>query len=265
LQDGGATISGSAGSVSMDFAGGRKAAGTLGRELPGKVNYLHGNDPRQWRIGLATYESVRFPDVYPGIDVVYRGNQRQMEFDLVLKPGADAGRIRLKFLGGEPKIDPDGALVVGELRIPLPTVYQEAAGSRQKIKGRYAPLANREVGFRLGPYDRSQPLVIDPIIVYSSLIGGGAGSTFARAIAVDSEGNAYIAGGTSASDLPTANAAYSQISGGSNGVVCKIDPTGSTLLYSTFLGGSGGDQLLSIALDSTGAAWVTGFSQPADP
>src|ERR1035441_3976895 len=167
LRGGGATIgvqsqAGSSSSVSMDFAGSRKVPGTAGPELPGKVNYLHGNDPKQWRLGLSTYDSVSYREIYPAIDVVYRGNQRQMEFDLVLRPGADPKRIRLKFDGArELTLDAEGALVVhsaaGDLRIPLPVIYQEVAGARKTIQGRYGLLPNHEVGFRLDAYAHSSP------------------------------------------------------------------------------------------------------------
>ena len=274
LRGGGATIgvqsqAGSSSSVSMDFAGSRKVPGTAGPELPGKVNYLHGNDPKQWRLGLSTYDSVSYREIYPAIDVVYRGNQRQMEFDLVLRPGADPKRIRLKFDGArELTLDAEGALVVrstaGDLRIPLPVIYQEVGGAREAIQGRYGLLPNHEVDFRLDAYDRSKPLIIDPTIVYAGLIGGGINTTYSQAIALDSSSNAYITGYTYASDFPTVSAAFSQSHSMPDAFVSKIDPTGTTLLYSTFIGGAGYDDLFSIAVDATGAAWVTGYTSSVD-
>jgi hypothetical protein len=253
----------------MDFAGARKVSATAGPELPGKVNYVRGNDPKLWRFGLPTYGSVGYREIYPATDVVYRGNQQQLEFDLVLRPGADPSQIRLKFDGaGDLTLDPDGALVVrsaaGDLRVPLPVVYQEAAGARKTVRGRYALLPNREVGFRLDAYDRAKPLVIDPAIVYAGQLGGGTGSTISNAIALDSNSYAYIAGYTLSSDFPTANAAFPLAHSLPDGFVSKIDPTGTTLLYSTYIGGSSFDYFQAIAVDSTGAAWVTGTTGSTD-
>jgi sugar lactone lactonase YvrE len=274
LQGGSATIgvqpqAGSSSTISVDFVGARKVSGTAGPELPGKVNYLRGNDPKKWRFDLPTYSSVSYKEIYPGIDVEYRGNQRQMEFDLVLRPGADPKQVRLKFGGArELSLDPDGALVVrseaGDLRIPLPSVYQGAECAKATITGNYVLLSSHEAGFRLDAYDRSKPLVIDPTIVYAGLIGGGTNTSVSYAIAVDSNSNAYIAGYTYASDFPTANAAFPQMHTTPDGFVSKIDPTGTMLLYSTYIGGSSYDYLRSIAVDSTGAAWVTGYTSSVD-
>jgi hypothetical protein len=264
LRGGSATIATSS-EVSMDFAGARRAAGVPGRELAGKVNYVWGTDPKRWQLGLSTYESVRYPEIYPGIDVIYRGNQRQMEFDLVLKPQADANRIRLHFRGAENvTVDADGVLVVhgaaGKLRIPPPVVYQEAGGARRSVAAQYRLLRHSEIGFQLGAYDRDSPLAIDPTVVYSTLIVGGTGGTTSYAIAVDSGGNAYIAGSTSAADFPAVNAAFPQLRLSGTAFVSKLDPTGTTLLYSTYINGMGNGTLQSIAVDSTGAAWVAGWT-----
>jgi hypothetical protein len=247
LQEGNAAIgiqslAGDTVTVSLQFAGAQKVAGIAGPQLPGRVNYLLGDDPKRWRLSLPTYESVRYREVYPAIDVVYRGNQRQMEFDLVLRPGADVKRIRLKFVGASGlTLVPDGALVAhsaaGDLRVALPVVYQEIAGARQTIKGRYRLLPNHEVGVRLDAYDRTRTLVIDPTMVYASLIGGGTGDTYSYSIAVDANGNAYIAGSTNASDFPTANAAYPQMDRAPDGfrhqpiahLCCRIRGLSSTL------------------------------------
>jgi hypothetical protein len=172
LQGGNATLSGGASNIQMRFAGARIVAGTAGEELPGKINSVHGSDSKQWEIGLPTYASVTYREIYPGIDVVYRGNRGQMEFDLLLKPRADAGRIRLRFTGAQHlSVDADGALLVhhsqGDLRMPVPTIYQDIHGVRKPVQGRYALLPNSEVAFHLDAYDCSEPLVIDPTIVYT--------------------------------------------------------------------------------------------------
>jgi len=254
--------------VAMEFSGSRRVTGTTGPELPGKVNHLDGNDPERWRLGLSTYGSISYRGIYDAVDVVYRGNQRQMEFDLVLRPGADPKQIRMRFSGAdELALDLDGALVVrsaaGNLRIPPPVIYQEAGSTRETIQGRYGLLANREVGFRLDTYDRSKAVVIDPTIVYAGLIGGGTDLTQPQAIALDSASNAYVTGYTYASDFPTANAAFSQAHSMPDGFVSKIDASG-TLLYSTYIGGTSDDEFFSIAVDTTGAAWVTGYTSSVD-
>jgi hypothetical protein len=249
----------------LEFEGARKTGGTAGQELATKLNYLSGNDATKWRLGIATYDSVTYRGIYPGVDVVYRGNQGQLEFDLKVKPGADIRKIRMHFGGADAlAIDRDGALVVrlaeGKFRLPLPIVYQEAGDARKTVPTRYQLLAKNEVTFHLDAYDPERPLVIDPYIVYSALIGGGTYPTTPAAIALDANGDAYIAGVTAAEDFPTVNAAYPQARPNGTGFVSKIDPSGTNLLYSTYINGLGGGRLTSVAVDSTGAAWVTGWS-----
>jgi hypothetical protein len=253
----------------MEFAGARQALATPGQELPGKVNYIRGNDPRQWQLGLPTYERVTYHEVYPGIDVVYYGNQKQLEFDLVLRPGADPGKIRLKFAGAQKlSLGRAGELLVatavGNLGVALPTVYQVSEGIRKPVSGGYKLLENNEVSFAVGAYDRSKALVIDPVIVYSTLLGGGTSDTDPQSIAIDGSGNAYIAGFTDASDFPTVNALQPGLHSAPDGFVTKINSTGTALVYSTYIGGTSFDQFFGIAVDSTGAAWVTGQTGSSD-
>jgi sugar lactone lactonase YvrE len=259
-----------AGEISMEFAGGRSKQVLPGRELPGKVNYIRGNDPRQWQIGLPTYEQVTYKQVYPGIDVVYRGNQRQLEFDLVLRPGTDVSAARLKFGGARCLwLDADGALLLGtaagDLKLGVPGIYQEVDGVRKAIRGRYKLLHRQEVVFQAEEYDRTKPLVIDPTIVYSALLGGGTNPSYGQAIALDSAGNAYLTGYTNAADFPTTGAAAMQYQWGNDGFVTKINAAGTALLYSTYIGGAtGNDNLKGIAVDASGAAWVTGYTNSVD-
>ena len=256
--------------ISMEFAGGRRVAATAGAELPGKVNYIYGNDPSKWKLGLPTYESVGYQGVYPGVDVVYYGNQRQLEFDLVLKPGVDPRSIRMKFGGTRHiSIDASGQLVLeaptGEIRLPLPQIYQGAGESKKIVAGQYKLRSQHEVAFEVATYDRAKPLVIDPAIVYSALLGNA--DTDVVAIALDSSGNAYVAGNTESdavlsTDFPvTPGAPQSAIVGLVTGFVSKINSTGTGLIYSTYLGGSGiFNSLVGIAVDSTGSAWVAGLT-----
>ena len=143
-----------AGEVFMEFAGGRTTKALAGPELPGKVNYILGNDPRQWQLSLPTYERVTYQQVYPGVDLVYRGNQRQLEFDLMLQPGTDVGAARLKLTGARGlRLDANGALVLGtdagDMTIGAPEIYQEVGGARKAVRGRYKLLRHGEVAFQV--------------------------------------------------------------------------------------------------------------------
>src|SRR5579871_3969521 len=220
--------------------------------LPGKANYLLGNDPARWHTNVPLYQSVRFAGVYPGIDLLYYGNNSRLEYDFVLAAHANPSAIRLGFEGTRSvKIAKDGTLVLGlsggQVRWHRPLVYQQQSGQRVEVAGRYVLVGQREVGFAVGRYDASKPLVIDPILVYSTYLGGN-GNTFALAIAADSQGNAYAAGGT---DVLSGNGTY-------DGFVLKLNPAGNTLIYAAFVGGSKDDVIRNIAVDSGGNAYVTG-------
>ena len=251
--------------VSLEFTGSRAPKAEPGPQLPGKVNYIHGDDPKRWRIGLTTWERVRYPDVYPGIDVVYYGNQQQLEFDLVLKPGADPQAIRMKIGGGSKlSIDDSGALIINtagadDLKIQLPKIYQEVNGKKKTISGRYAIQGRDEVAFHLDSYDRARPLVIDPTIVYSTLFAGNSNSS--TSIGVDSSGNILLAGSTYQTDFPAVNAIQAALAGSEDAFVAKINSAGTALVYSTYLGGSNYDQFNALAIDSAGSAWLTGFTE----
>ena len=238
--------SGSATAVSFEFAGGRTPNAVPGEELPGKVNRYFGNDPKKWQVGLPTYGKVTYREVYRGIDVVYYGNQQQLEFDLLVKPGANPEAIRLKFEGaGKLSVDGDGALNLGVaadgLKIALPQIYQEVNGAKKRVPGRYAIVGGDEAAFRIDPWDHARPLVIDPSIVYSTLFGGGLGNNAGSSIAFDPLGNIVITGGTFAADFPTSNAVQSSFqatSGLGEIFVSKINSGGTSFIYSTYLGGS---------------------------
>ena len=265
--------------VTMQFAGGRHVPPIAGAELPGKVNYIRGNDPAQWKLGVPTYGKVGYQGVYPGVDVVYYGNQQQLEFDLVLKPGADPGVVRMKFDGARKvSLDPAGQLVLetpsGKLRLPLPLLYQETsgqpahrpqtAGSRKKIAGHYTLRRRNEVGFEVSAYDRTKPLVIDPTIIAGALFGGNS-SAYGQAVALDSSHNIYLTGYTYASDFPTTSGtAQPGYDANQDGYVSKINSTGTSVVYSTYLGGSQYDYLNSIAVDSDEAVWVAGYTSSPD-
>jgi len=273
-----------------------KAAVSGAEELPGKSNYFIGNDPQKWRTNVPNYAKVRYQGVYPGVDLVYYGNQGgRLEYDFVVAPGADPSVVTLE-VGAEGvrpakgqrrsplQIAADGDLVVktegGEIRFQKPVVYQPMRGdpkpqvqNRKLLDGRYVLLANNRVGFETRNYDKTKPLVIDPVLSYSTYLGGSGveGAAGSVSIAVDASGNAYVASGTSSLNFPVTTGAFQTTFGGAptvcpqawacgDAVVAKIDLTGSTLLYSTYLGGSGDDYAYGLAVDSVGNAYVTGVT-----
>ena len=242
-------------------------------EQPGKTNYFIGKDPAKWRTDVPTYAKVHYRGVYPGIDLVYYGNQRQLEYDFVVAPGADPKKIVLGFKGtDELEIDAQGDLVLhtpgGNIRQHKPVIYQEIDGVRRKIDGRYVIKSGKRVGFRLAAYDTTRPLVIDPVVIaYSSYLGGGW-SDGASGIAMDADGNAYVTGGTTSPDFPTTAGAFrSAFPGGFDPYVfvTKLNPSGTALVYSTYLGsGSGYNFGRGIAVDAAGNAYVTGETRSSD-
>jgi Beta-propeller repeat len=237
-------------------------------ELLGKINYFTGADPKNWRTNIPTFAKVIQPQAYPGIDVVYYGNQQHIEFDFVVAPGADPQAIRLKVDGTDRlEIDAQGDLLLhvnsGEIKLQRPHIYQEIAGMRRELSGHYVLNAAQEVSFLVGDYDESRSLVIDPVLVYSTYLGGNDDDQ-AMDIAVDSLGYAYVTGwtGTDIPNFPTTPGAfqttaspYSQESS----FVTKLNTTGSALVYSTYLSGSYNFiRSSSIAVDADGQAYVTG-------
>jgi hypothetical protein len=258
----------------MKFAGSETKPQAAGQEeLPGKVNYLIGKDPKQWRTGISTYAKVAYQNLYPGVDLVYYGNQRQLEYDFVVQPGTDPNIIALNFEGAEElKVDAKGELVLNaggdEIRQRKPVIYQNVDGARREVAGGYKLKDASTVGFQLGEYDASKPLVIDPVLVYSTFLGG-ANVDLGSDITVDASGNAYVVGTTQLLILPgtfptTAGAFDTTHNGILDAFVTKINSTGTALVYSTFLGGSDLDSAAAIALDAAGNAYVTGSTSSTD-
>lgn len=220
-------------------------------QLPGTTNYLVGSDPSRWHLHCPNYRAVRYSGLYPGIDLVYRGSQRTLEYDWDVSPRADPARIRFHVEGARKLwIDKNsGELVAdappGQLRQRPPVAYQQVNGSRRHIAATYVLNGDDSFSFRIAPYDRSLRLVIDPVVVYTALIGGTSFPPASlttdpgtpREVTVDPTGNVYVMGTTNATDFP---ATRSIPAAGGNIFVLKIDPTGSTLLFSTILGGPGG-------------------------
>jgi hypothetical protein len=257
--------------VRMQLAGASGKTEPMGEErLPGTANYYIGNDPAKWHTSISTYAKVRYTDIYPGIDLVYYGNQRQLEYDFVVAPAADPQLIRLRLNGANQlHLPANGNLVVtaahGTLIFHKPLVYQMVDGQRHPVSGDFKLVTQHTVGFRLGHYDHARPLVIDPVLMYSTYLGG-SGTDAAQAIAVDAAGNVYVAGQTS-TDFPVTPGAFQTTDNGAaanpaNAFITKLNPTGTALVYSTYLGGSGTqngtDSATGIAVDSSGNAYVTG-------
>jgi hypothetical protein len=246
--------------VTLRLVGANPAAQAIGRdELSGTTNYFLGNDPSRWRTNIPNFGRVEYPNVYPGINLVYYGNQGQLEYDFVVAPGAAPGAITLA-VGGTDDItlDGQGNLVLhtagDDLVEHAPVLYQESAGGRQTVAGRFVLEGANQIGFQVGAYDPSRPLVIDPVLSYSTYLGGSS-NDIANGIAVDGSGNVYVTGGTGSTDFPTTVGAFPA---GGVAFVTKLNATGTALLYSTYLGGSGGATGLGIAVDSAGNAYVTG-------
>jgi hypothetical protein len=249
-----------------------------GREpLPGIVNYLRGSDQTEWRTGISTYARVAYTDIYPAVDLVYYGNKRQLEYDFVVHPGGDPSAIVLEAEGADRlEVDEHGDLLlhVGHrtVRQKKPIVYQDIRGVRHERKGGYALSGSKRVVFDLGAYDPASPLVIDPVLAYSTFLGGAhnAGADDgATDIAVDAAGYAYVTGITESADFPATVGAFdTTLNGGqdrsSDVFVTKLAQDGATLAYSTFVGGRGGDSGSGIAVDLTGQVYVTGETNSRD-
>jgi len=257
--------------VRMGLDGASQSRVVEGTEiLAGKSNYLIGNDPSKWHRNVPQYGRVRYSQVYPGIDLIYYGTQGQLEYDFEVAPGADPKRIALSFDGSKRLKLEAGDLLVqsadGALHLKAPHVYQKASAAERAVSGRFVLLAQNKVGFEIGNYDRSQPLIIDPVLSYSTYFGG-SGSETAPTIAVDAGFNTYVTGSTTSSDFPTAGTPFqSTLHAGAtaNVFVSKFDPTGAVLTWSTYLGGSGTDASVAIAVDAAGDTFVAGTTTSGD-
>src|SRR5215208_6903263 len=251
--------------LALDFLGADPDA-TLEaqKRLSGEVNYLVGDDPAEWRQGLPTHAELLYGGLWPGIDMAVRGEGGKLKYEFHLKPGSLVEDVRLAYRGAEGlSVGAGGELLVrtslGVLKDAAPVSYQLIGGERVPVKSRYVLKGDGGYGFAVGAYDPRYPLIIDPGLAYSTLLGGtdddrGAG------IAVDGEGRAYVTGLTSSADYPTTPGAFDTTWNGSfDAFVTKLNAAGSALAYSTFLGGASNDQGLGITVDD-GRAYVTGFA-----
>ncbi len=252
----------------------------------GKVNYLLGNDPKKWRTNMSTCRTVVFEEAYPGIDLKFYGNNTQLEYDIVVKPGGDPSRVKFRCSGMEGlEITAKGDMAIslgdGETMIQKrPIIYQEIDGERVQIDGRFkiycdtlrdaGEIAGRATaglelvyGFEVACFEKSELLIIDPILVYSTYLGGN-GRDEGCGIAVDSGGCAYVTGYTHSSNFPTHDALYDDLSGSGDAFVTKINSDGTGFVYSTYLGGSSSDRGKGIMVDGSGCAYVTGTTNSTD-
>jgi hypothetical protein len=259
--------------------GGSAAALVGGDLLPGTASHLVGDDPASWRTGLPTYGTVAMRGVWPGVDVVWHGNARRLEHDVVVAPGADPAVAVFDVPGARRlTIDGRGDLVVDlgpgapPARLDRPVVYQDGGGTRRRVDGELVLRGPNQVGFRVGAYDTGRPLVIDPTLVSSTYLGG-AGTDTAYGVAVDRAGNTYVTGSTDSADFPTARplqGAISQEPGTPAGsakpdvFVAKLNPAGDALVWSTYLGGRGRDTGYGVAVGADGAVYVAGVTESAD-
>lgn len=324
--------------IRMTFVDANKKLKIKGQEvLPSKSNYFIGNDEKNWHTNISNYAKIEYQNLYSGIDAIFYGNnQRELEYDFRVAPGIDPKKVHLKFEGAQSlKLDSDGSLQLitkdgKSVKMHKPIVYQKIAGDKHKISGSFVLLRKNIIGFKIGAYDKSKPLIIDPTLIFSTYFGGSGGdetgkgvvfsdvstaylagstnsldfpvsspfqssnvskqraafiskfqnnvliySTYlggtgdfneANAIAVDSLGNAYVTGLTNSQDFPTRNPFQSTNKGSSlTTFVTKLNSTGNNLVYSTYLGGSGGyESARGIAVDSLGNAYTTGFTNSHD-
>ena len=263
----------------MTLAGSHGPAAVEGAHLlPGKSNYFIGNDPKKWQRDVPQFSQVRYQQVYPGIDLTYYGNQGRLEYDFAVSPGTDPQQIVIKLDGAsDVAIDSKGELVVGignaNLRMESPVVYQEFGSERKAVPAHFRLLGNEQVGFEIAPYDRSRALVIDPVLTYSTYLGGSGaescsvitGQSFTPgcpAITVDLANNAYVAGATTSTNFPVTSGALQATNAGSADVfIAKFNSSGSfgtTLDFATYLGGSGLDYPAGIAVDAASNVYVAG-------
>jgi hypothetical protein len=252
--------------------------------LSGRSNYILGNDPAKWRTHVSQFNRVQVPGVYPGIDLVYYGNGEQLEHDYLVAPNADPDQIRMLFRGATPHLDAEtGELVLQQpegseaaIRLEKPVAYQVSEdGTRRVVAANYRLHADGQAQFTLGNYDHARPLVIDPVILYGTYFGGNRDDSIVD-LKLGSDGSIFLLITGDSTDLKTVGAPAKICNGtcgptnpGNGNVkpdiyVAKLDSTGQTLLFATYLGGSDDDEALSLALDTDGSVYVAGFSHSQD-
>lgn len=260
--------------VAMKLAGANFAASVRGTDtLPGKTNYFLGNDRAKWLHNVSQFARVEYANVYPGINLVFYGNQGKLEYDFQVAPGADPAQAELEFDGSTGLELTDGSLILhapgGSLRLEAPRVYQRIGDREQAVAAHFQLRAANRVGFAIEAYDRSRELIIDPVLVYSTYFGG-TGDEHSTSIAVDNAGNVYLAGSTTSANLPVQAGALqpfqTTLNGAQNVYVLKVNPQGGAngIAYLTYLGGTGSDTPIGIGVDGNGNAYIAGTTSSTD-
>jgi uncharacterized protein DUF11/beta-propeller repeat-containing protein len=259
--------------LTMKLAGASPHAVVSGLSpLPGKSNYLIGNDPSRWHRDMPQFGRVRYENIYPGINLVFYGNHGQMEYDFQVAPGSDPAQAELQFEGSRRIELKDGNLILhaenGSVRLLAPRIYQRMGDRQQPVEGRFQMRAANRVGFAIGSYDHSRELVIDPVLDYSTYFGG-SGDEQSTSVAVDGSGNIYLAGSTTSTDLITSHTVGSTpfqatLNGTQNVYVLKINSPGTAIGFLTYLGGSGTDSPAGIAVDASGNPYLAGTTSSAN-
>lgn len=253
----------------LSLDGSNPAAAPAGAgKLATRFNYYSGNNAARWRRDVPAYSEVRYEKVYRGIDLVCRGGADRVKYDFVLASGADPKDIKIRFEGAdEVSLGKDGELVAktaaGDFVMPAPVLYQESGGVRKEVSGAYKLRGKDRVGFDVGDYDKDLVLVIDPVLLFSTFLGG-SGRDGARAVAADAQGFAYLTGRTTSLDFPTSAGVQPALQGVQDAFVAKLDPANQTLAYATYLGGSDFEEGKGIAVDGAGNAYVVGHTASSD-
>jgi hypothetical protein len=228
-----------------------------------KANYIFGSDPRRWQTDLPLYGSIRYAGIWPGVELTYKVDHGRLKAEYLAAAGARVEAILLRF-EGDPQIHGDGTLWIhgpsGDFVEDKPLLYQSIRGERKEVAGGFQKSSNGSVGFWTAEYDHTQPLVIDPSILISGYFGGSSEDNI-TAVAIDSLNNVVTAGWTASSNLPASHGAQSRYAGSVDAFVASFLPNGGSLIYCTYLGGSGDDQALGLALDSARSVYITGFTQ----
>jgi hypothetical protein len=258
--------------VRMTFDRAQGPAEVVGLDALGqKAHYFIGSDPSRWHRDVTTFRRVIYRDIYPGIDALFHtGTSGELEYDFIVRPGSDPGTIGLRFDGARSvDLTEEGELLVRAgsrpIRMKAPVLYQVVDDATVQIAGDYRLTGERSVGFRIGDYDRSRELVIDPIVLGYSTFLGGSGADMASAIAIDADRNVYIAGHTTSADFPLHGGSPKATAGDRDAFVVKLNPAGDQILFSTFIGGSGNESLSPrIAIDSRGDIYLAGQTSSTD-
>jgi hypothetical protein len=254
--------------------------GAVGDEpLPGRVSYLFGGDRKKWHANLPTFGAVRYSSVYPGVDMTFHGNRRELEYDFSVAPGADPRQIALRIAGADSlHLDNAGDAVLatsaGPVRFRRPILYQTVAGKKHSIDGGYVLRADGALGFHLGPYDVHKLLVIDPVVTYATYLGGAGTDQVNAMVVIPSTGVVYMTGSTDSVNFPTTTGSFLSTNPnggtGSTAFVSEIDATGQTILFSTYLGGSCPpapscfEFSNALAVDANGLVYVAGQTASSD-